>query len=545
MSDIPFALSQVAQVAIQAINASATLSAGGTGGMSIFGGVVVSERGQPFELLRVTKDNWKRVLGTPFHPSLGAIADPLRQLADAVNGGDGYVVRVVAEDAKYPVATVNKTVVVKSAKSGKEAEDAPKVMAAAAAAKSIAVMSAQAFGTPLKLADGAMFAIYPKDGNVTGRDVEITPIVAKPGSFILTLTDTDKFGVEFVVEEHEVSFDFDSVDDMGEPTFIESRLQSRSSALAATVAAGANFADFTGMVKATFVGGTLGNQAAITPEQYSKAIAILRNSLVGMTAIVGLGVYDADVIAELGKLAEGRRIDAFADVPPSKSHADALKFIQDMNISNHRLCMYHFPYSAKDPHFSGARAVWGLSGVAFKAKATGVAKVTGTVGGWHYSPAGQDRAIIDRRELQQLPGVGEQDEQAMYKARLNKLGLATSGQLMIDDAITCNPSEDYLRFQHVSSTMDAISRSFYDLARSLKHSPDGITYEGLERGMKERLDGFVTSGALVPPRNPEVDGESPYILTVKQVEFDVWEVSWACCVTGVARRILGKPALIR
>lgn len=535
MSDIPFAMSQVAQVAIQAINASATISAGGTGGMSTFGGVIVSEFGRPFELLYVTKENWKKVLGTPYHPSVGPIADPLRQLADAVNGGDGYVVRVVSDKAKYPVATVAKV-------DAKAAKGDQKALPAGALVPSL---SAQSFDTPFKLAPEALFAIYPKDGNVSARSVEIRPISTKPGSFTLTLTDTDKSGNEYVVEEHEISFDFNAADDMGVPTYIESRLQSSSTSLGITIAAGADFSAFPGMAKTAFAGGTLGDQSAITPAQYQKAISVLRSSMVGMTAIVGLGIYAPDVIAELGKLAEGRRIDAFADAPPTSSHADALKFMKGMNINNHRLCMYHFPYSAKDPHFSGARAVWGLSGVAFKAKAAGVAIATGSVGGWHYSPAGQERAIIDRREIQQLPGIGEPNEQEMYKARLNKLGLSGDGLLMIDDAITCRTTEDYLRFQHVSSTMDAICRAFYSLARSLKHQPDGITQEGLERGMKAILDGFVTSKALVPPRNPEEDGEEPYILTVKQLEFDLWEVSWACCVTGVARRILGTPALIR
>ncbi|WP_429169414.1 hypothetical protein [Aeromonas hydrophila] len=542
MSDIPFAVSQVAQVAIQAINASATLSAGGTGGVSVFGGVVVSEYGQPFQLLRVTKDNWRQVLGAPYHPTFGVIADPLRQVYDAVQGGDGYVVRVVSEDAKYPVATVSNPAPSKSAK----AVDAiPASSGGESDNRLVAAVSAQSFGTPFKLDEKALFAIYPKDGNVSARSVEIKPIAKKPGSFTLTLTDEDKFGVEFVVEEHEISFDFDSTDDMGSPTYIESRLQSRSTALAVSINSGADFSGFAGVQKCKLVGGTLGDQSKISPAQYQKAFALIRGSLVGFTAMLGLGIYDADLIVEIGKLAEGRRIDAFADVPPSKSYAEALEFMSGMNINNHRLAMYHIPYSAKDPHFAGARAVWGLSGVAFAAKAKGVALSTGTVGGWHYSPAGQDRAIIDRREMQPLSGIGEPDEMAMYKARINKLGLATTGQLMIDDAITCRTSEDYLRFQHVSSVMDAISRSFYDLARELKHSPDGITRDGLERGMKLRLDGFVTATALVPPRNPEEDGEDPYVLQVKQVEIDLWEVSWACCVTGVSRRIVGKPALIR
>ncbi|MGL5303992.1 MAG: hypothetical protein ACRC9M_10405, partial [Aeromonas sp.] len=453
MSDIPFAVSQVAQVAIQAINATATLSAGGTGGLSVFAGVVVSEYGQPFELLSINKDNWKTVLGSPYHPSVGAIAEPLRHVADAVKGGDGYVIRVVAEDAKYPVATVSKSVATRSVKAAAAPADAPKqsrIETEPTDDRLVAATSAQPYGTPFTLADGALFAIYPVDGNVSGRSVEISALTGKAGSYTLTLTDTDKFGVEYVVEEHEISFNFDATDDMGAPTYIQSRLESRSTALGVTVAQGADFSAFTGMKKVTFTGGTLGDQSKISPAQYQKAFALLRSSLVGFTAILGLGVYDADLIAELGLLAEGRRIDAFADIPPSTSYAEALEFMTGMNINNHRLCMYHFPYSAKDPHFSGARAVWGLSGVAFTAKAVGVAMTTGTVGGWHYSPAGQDRAIIDRRELRELSGVGEPDEMLMYKARINKLGLATSGQLMIDDALTCRTTEDYLRFQHVS-----------------------------------------------------------------------------------------------
>jgi len=526
---IPFTLSQVAQVAVQAINASATLSAGGTGSESVFAGVVISEIGKPFELIPVNKDNWKSKLGNPYHPSLGqVVAEPLRHVGDAVKGGDGYVVRVVSEDARRPVLFVHRTV---SAESVVRFEVMP---------------GALAFGTELSLGAGndVLFALAVKDGNVSNRHLTMAPIVAKPGSYLLTVTATDKFGADYTVEELEVSFDTDAADDMGMSTFILDRLQSSSVVLEAVFNPAISHTGFTGFTKTTFAGGTLGDQKSIDPAQYEKALAVLRNALVGYTAVLGLGCYDSNIMASLGEIARDRRVDSFIDLQPTKNYSQALVAADGLNINNNHICLYHFPYSAKDPH-SGGRAVWGLSGVAFQAKAVGVAKATGTVGGWHYSPAGEERGIIDRREVQLLPGAGEADEKAMYKARINKLGLSSSGKLMIDDAITCRPTEDYLRFQHVSSVMNAISRQFYKLASQLKHSPDGLTYDGLNRGMTEILEGYVSSEALVPPRNPDEDGETPYILTVRQNEFDAWEVKWACCVTGTSRRILGSPSLIR
>lgn len=535
MNNIPLALSQVAQVAVQAINASATISAGGTGGESVFAGLVISEKGQPFEIIPIDKSTWKRKLGLPYHPSLGSVmAEPLRQVADAVEGGAGYVVRVVAETAKYPILRVTQAEL-NSALNPAEGE--PTAVTPTASSLSFGV-------TPNNNETTDLFVIYPKDGDVSGRSVAMTPIANKAGSFTLTLSALDKFGVEYTIEEHEVSFNLDAVDDMGVTSYIESRLQSQSECLSIAIKDGADIGAFTGLAKTAFSGGDLGDQKTISTTQYEKAIEVLTNALVGFTAVLGLGCYDANVIEMLGDLASGRRIDAFMDIPPATSYANALQFMTDMNMNNHDVSFYHFPYSAKDPH-SGGRAVWGISGIAFQAKAAGVAHATGDVGGWHYSPAGEERGIINRREIKILSGVGTPDEKAMYKARINKLGLSSTGLLMIDDAITCRASEDYLRFQHVSSTMNAISRQFYDLARTLKHSPDGITERGLTRGMTEILDNFVSADALVTPRNPETDGELPYTLTVEQTAIDSWSVQWACCVTGTARRILGTPSLIR
>lgn len=528
---IPLTMSQVAQVVVQAINASATVSTGSTGSESTFAGVVISEKGQPFELIHIDRSTWKNTLGSPYHSSFGnKMAEPLRHVSDAVGGGDGYVVRVVAADAVYPVLSVS-TVELGAVSVGGGPVTPTK--------------SAITFGTkPTVSSEQALFSIFPKDGDVSGRAVAMTPIVGKDGSFMLTLTAMDKSGVEYTVEDLEVSFDLDAVDDMGISSYIENRLQSQSTCLDIVIKDGADLSGFTSLAKTAFAGGSLGDQKTISAAQYEKAIEVLNNALVGFTAVLGLGCYDTTVIESLCDLASGRRIDAFMDIPPATSYAGAVTFMTSLNLNNNDVCFYHFPYSAKDPHSSG-RAVWGISGVAFQAKAAGVANATGAVGGWHYSPAGEERGTINRREIKVLDGVGTPDEKAMYKARINKLGLTSGGLLMIDDAITCRAVEDYLRFQHVSSTMNAISRQFYSLARGLKHSPDGITEDGLRRGMTEVLDNFVTAGALVTPRNPTEDGESPYTLTVSQTEIDAWNVQWGCCVTGTARRILGTPSLIR
>ncbi|MFU1827834.1 hypothetical protein ACM6QN_14240, partial [Enterococcus faecium] len=88
-----------------------------------------------------------------------------------------------------------------------------------------------------------------------------------------------------------------------------------------------------------------------------------------------------------------------------------------------------------------------------------------------------------RASIQPLYPEDTPDEEAMVKGRLNKVSVGTSGQMIIDDALTCCTQDNYLHFQHVPSLMNAISRFFVQLARQMKHSPDGITAAGLTKGM--------------------------------------------------------------
>lgn len=550
--DIPTSVSNVSDVSIGAIDASATLAVGSGGGSSVFAGVVVSAKGAPFELLSIHKNNYQNILGKPLHPSKGASYEPMRHISEAVTGGHGYVVRVVPSEARFPYLVITKgkgkgaEVKASDSASGKSAAITEKDKAAAlvAAAQDTVTTGNAPYGTPLNLPTGADLVIYIADGDPSlTRSLSMSPADSTrygAGMYHLVLTEVDELGFESELENLLVSMNPEALNDMNQPAYIVTALENGSRHMRAIV--GANALGLTGFTKTAFAGGTNGDMNKISVEQYTKAISVLRNAMVRYTAVLGLGCYDTTIIPKLSDLCSDRRIDGFFDIPPTLNYAGARKWITDLNLDNHRMCAYHFPFCAKDP-FSGSSQLWGLSGTAFVAKALGVAKVA-DVGGWHYSPAGEERGIINRREIRPMPGLDEPDYMEMYRLRINKVAFGVGGKMVIDDAITCRSREDYLRFQHVSSVMDAINREFYGIARALKHQPDGLTLDGLTGGMERLLNNFITSGALVKPRNSE-DGDKPYVLTVTQKAIDLWEVHWSCCITGTARRIHGKPALIR
>ncbi|MGL6124800.1 MAG: hypothetical protein ACRC1W_17805 [Shewanella sp.] len=522
MSQIPFTIGNVASIGVAPINASATNQASGTGGASVFAGLVVSNKGLPFELLRVTKQNWQQVLGVPFRPN-EPFSTSLRCLDEALNGGDGYVVRVTPEAAKYPILVVKKL----SVGTGFN--------------ETLAISSA--FGDKPIVTPDSLFSIFPVDGDATVRSVSLEATGGRPNELILNLYSTDALGAEFLDQSWAVSSDPLAVDDFGNSLFIEEVLN-RTNAKIRYAQGDTPFVanDVTGIEKVPFVGAFNGDNTTLKATDYAKGVAILRSTLSQFTAVVGLGLDDSNAIEGLVTVANGRRIDMFADVV-APNYAAAVAKMKSSAFNYERLAMYFFPYTAKDPYY-GIAAAWPISGIAFAAKAKGVAVTVGGAGGWHYSPAGVERGIINRKEVKPFANLDEPDYEALYAARINKLALSPTGHLMIDDAITTRVKADYLLFQHIGSTMDAISRDFASLAATVKHEPDAITHDGLLRGMTSILDTYVASGALVPPRDPD-DGEIPYVLEVVQVAIDYWEVRWAACVTGSSRRILGVPALIR
>ncbi len=106
------------------------------------------------------------------------------------------------------------------------------------------------------------------------------------------------------------------------------------------------------------------------------------------------------------------------------------------------------------------RVVFGLSGAAYAAKAHGVKK-NSDVGGWHYSPAGEERAVIARASLQPLYPEDTPDEKKLWsRSRLNKVSVGTSGQMIIDDALTCCTQDNYLHFHPARPIPDERNQPF-------------------------------------------------------------------------------------
>lgn len=562
--NIPFTLGNVSEVAVSPINADGTINAGGAGNRMTFGGIVVSNKGKPFEVLQVTDTNWLSVLGKPLHSSNGIYAESLRQLSEALKGGAGVVVRVVPESFRYPAITLNlydpapepdqevnedhpsQVLPAKKSKAKLKpmaAEEISYLQPMAAPSISIST-SAIANGSKVQVTNDTAIALWIVDGSESSNRsvsmVKADSAMYGAGMWQITLTESDSAGNESELESLIVSLDQDAVDDMGRPAFAETVLESRSQYLRAIVGKRAN--EMTELAKTAFVGGVSGDLSTLSVTDYQKAIKILSSTVVNFTAVCSLGVYEDQALRDLATVCNNRRIGGFFDISPAMNYAEAIEQSTSLALNNERVSLFHFPYDFKDAYF-GNRILCGLSGVAFTAKAKGVAK-TYPVGGWHYTGAGEERAIIPRSAIRIVNGMDEPDYEAMYKARINKVSATSTGLMFIDDSLTTSVRENYLRFEQISSVADAISRDFYNLANGLKHNPDGVTFGGLVDGMTDILDGYVANGALVEPRDPS-DGKEPYQLFVEQTDIDAWKCRWSICVTGSGRRFIGEPVLIK
>lgn len=527
---IPFSLTNVSAVAVSAINADNTLTTGDSLNQSIWAGVGAFARGKPFTALRITKSNYLDVLGDAIHPSVGSQFEPIRHVHEAVQLTDGYVVRVVPETAKYPIIIFSFTKV----------EGGSYTISH--------TTTALPYGAEPELKDGQFLAVYVNDGDPsTKRQITFLADPSAAGRFNLKLTETNSLGVTSTLETTSVSFDTEGLDAMSRANYIETALESRSGHLLAVCdPVNAPLVGFVATSAIAFEGGTNGDQSQISDAQYRKAISALSNANVNYTAVLGLGCYSATSMTLLADICKDRRIDGFIDLKPTLTYAEALTAADDSGLVGtdyDSVSLYHFPFTHKDKWTTGRVAV-GLSGTAYAAKAKGVAK-NSDVGGWHYSPAGEERALINRASIKPIDSSGTPDYDAMYTSRINKVAVSTTGKMIIDDSLTTYSVENYLRLQHVASMLNTISRYFFQLGRKLKHQPDNITEKSLTREMTKILDRFVASGGLVTPRDPDSDGNAPYTLKVTQGEFDYWKVEWAVCPTGSGRRLLGVPSLIK
>lgn len=539
MNKINFSVGQAAGAAVMEVNADDTLT-NTSGGASVFAGLVVARRGAPGKVLSVSASNYKSVLGTPYHPRVGSAFEPYRHVERAVKGGNGNVVRVCPSDMKVPGLVVytssTKTTTVTTG-------DTFSIVKASDTANTQATTYA-----PLKtptVPDGAVCVFYVKDGDASAnRSISLVSEGADSDLFTLTLNETLSDGTVNVLETHQVSFNPDATNDMGQPAWVTTMLDNLSTRLGAVLADNAETTSagisFTNVF---FQGGSDGTPSKLTTADYLAALEILESSAVNFTAVLSLGCYDSSALSALKTLAEDVRVDMFYDLKSNQTAANAITEASNHSFGgSHQPARYYFPFSCRDT-FTGMQVVYGLSCDAFVAKAKGVALVP-DVGGWHYSPAGLSRGIIDRQNIAKISGLGTIDNEAFVTARINTVSVGSDGDVYIDDALTTYTKNNYLRFQHVSSLMNAIARGFYEVAEAVKHEPDGVTQESLTKVMTDLLDRFYAAGALVTPRDTS-QGTDPYVVEVIQKDFDLWQVAWSVCPTGTARRIVGKPILMR
>ncbi|EPP2131344.1 hypothetical protein NB573_09800 [Vibrio alginolyticus] len=526
---ISFQMGNVSGTAVAPINADATVASGAASNALTFITPIIAQKGQPNEVIAVTSGNVESVLGKAYHSSFGPNADGRRVLDEALKGGSGYVVRVVPATATYPAIKFTKGV-----------DDEVSL-----------VKEAINYSTELSLSDNEFFALAIKDGaNSENRTVSITPAdeaIYGPGMHSIVLKELNEAGAEIVLEEWVISFRPEVNDSMGSPAYVETVLENKSNYLKCVVDASITsvptFAFNTDVLNSPFTGASNGSIKDIKVADFAKAIELIDTTTVSFNHIDAFGIYDTEVQKDLIAIANAKRVGCFFDLDPRLTFAEALIAKQGLNLNEHRASYYHFPYTAKCPTYQN-KALWGLSGIAFAAKAKGLSRNSPTPG-WHYTAAGVDRATISRTNLAPMKGAGKPDYEAMYKARLNKVAKDESGVLFIDDSLTSAAQENYLRFEQAVSVTDAISREFNSLANRIKHNPDGITFDGLNDGMGDILDAYDSIGALVTPRNPEVDGTESYKFEVTQVSIDHWKVIWSICPTGSGRRFSGEPILVQ
>jgi hypothetical protein len=364
--------------------------------------------------------------------------------------------------------------------------------------------------------------------------------------FTLNFYDKDEDGTEYLLESYLVGILETDKDDMGRSAYIETVLERDSDIFRAIVADDLTWTTIQPSlkyaVKTTFTGGSNGT----TPDaaDFISAWDLFRNEIYACDLMFAAGNYDPEVLANCIDVATERHVSFFFDVSPALDSDSAMEWLRGTGLEGRQANVYYLPFSARDVYYGG-KTVWGGSGDAVAACAKGNANYSGATPGIHYAPAGPNRGRLTRTEIAPLHPSDIIDRDAFYSARINPIIAGDNGGTVIDDALSLYYKEDYLRFTWVNRILNYIDQNFYFGAKSIKFEPDGLTKAGLTRIMKDLLDSLVTSGALVAPRDPEKDGKEPYILTVEQLEIDLWQVTWDVCPTGAARRIAGQPRLIK
>lgn len=598
----------------------------GGGPYSIGATVVRAGKGRVGEVLKITDSNRENILGKPLPKSVGQHMEGLRHLADAcAECSYVNVVRVVADDAKFPSISVQQIVDRGAWSDESVTYHVNDVVDIAGPAQLICVTEhttvsedpeptaesenwdafttpaendSHAYGTELSIGAGYAMQFYPVDGDPSlNRSVKIVPIVTYKGSWIVetnyavndvvSLTGGEKlicviahessgsepsvgampihwkvfgptyqrFKIEFydkndlnekyLLESHIVGVGVDDRDDMGRPAFIETVLSEQSTRFGCIYNSSSTWDaiqdSLAALTETQFVGGTNGGEP--TSQNWKDAWDMFRDENVPAFLMFAAGNYDETVLANCIEIADARHVSFFYDVSPLLNPENTLAWQKSSGLSSRQGGAYYCPYAATDAWYGG-KTVWGCSGDVVAACARGDAMFTGDIPGVHYSPAGPIRATLGRVGITTLYQGQNIDRDEFYDARINPVIPSSSGSLVIDDAVSLHFQQNYSRFIWVNRIGNYIIYRFVEIANQLKHQPDRLTASGLQTGMNTVMAGLVTSGALSSPRNPEIDGNAPYTINVTQVAIDHWQVEWAFCPTGSARRIVGQPMLI-
>ncbi|HFU2857310.1 TPA: invasin domain 3-containing protein [Enterobacter cloacae] len=399
-------------------------------------------------------------------------------------------------------------------------------------------------------ADDLMVLAVNDGDDSQNRTVSIEPDKTYPAMWNFGLSEINNMGVASTLEFLRFSLNPNMMDPTGQTVWLPQVLEDNDSRVRAYIRdarTGEEFANFpttfTGFSDVLFVGGTGGTLASITYDDYAAALKALEASVVNYTAVLSLGCYDMNVLNALAVHAREVRVDMFMDAPPSYYPSDAANFTERLGFSEFpHVTVYHFPYSSKDI-YTGEQITFGLSGDAFTSKARGVVQVQG-IGGWHFSPAGNARGTVLRKNVQPLPSAAGIDRERYVNSRLNTVAPSMTGLMQIDDSLTTYKHEDGQQYQHVSSVLNALARDLNDICMVIKHEPGDDPLTALNREIPLLLNEYVRCGALVPPRDT-TQGLSPYVFEVLNTDFDSWHVRYAVCVVGTARRIICEPVIYR
>lgn len=534
MQKIPFQIGKASAVVVAAIDSSLTSSIA-VGGASLFACVGLFKRGKPLQAIQVNADNITEKLGQPIHPSEGKHFEHIRHVFEAAKGGNGWVINIPRKGMMIPAMRISKAA----------EPDGEGKRARAASPVSVSPTSFP-FGEDVVLPEGTALQINVKDGDKSDNRFISLEKDTLDDYYVLKLKEINSLGVKETVKTMNVSFNIDAVNDYGDSIFISNVLDNESTELEAVIGDLSLIPDdWAGIPEFQFTGGNDGDFANLEDEAILSAVKSLNDQRITYNVIIAAGMYNLTALTALANMANDMRVDFFYDINGNINPEKAITEAQGHSFQDKdNISRYYFPYQATDP-YSQMKAVWGLSGVAFKAKAAGVAK-NDVVGGYHYSAAGEERGMINRSGIVPLSYAKDIDRNAFAArdVRINVAAASSSGGMFIDDALTTWGKDDDKQYQHVVSTVNSISRRIFDICNGLKHEPDGITRNGLTDRISILLDQYIGAGALVEPSNTEKYGDMPYILEISKTDKDLWQITPYLCVTGTSRRFVVRPVLI-